>query len=301
MPRSMWSGSISFALVNIPVKLFTAVSPKDVHFHQVHDEDGVRIQQKRICPADNKEVPYEHIVKGYEVSPNRYVIIKPEELEALNPKASHTIEIESFTKLDQIDPLFFENSYYLAPDKGAAKPYALLTRAMEETGQVAIAKAVIRTKQYLCALRPIQNALSMSTLFYSDEVVSREALEGLPQSDIKLNEKELAMAKQLVESLSTKFDPKKYHDEYRERVLELIEQKAKGEEIVLQPVAEEPAKVVNLMAALEQSLAAARRQTQATGDTQRPAARARAQATRANGGNNQRAGRAHAHRKKRTA
>ncbi|HYF51470.1 MAG TPA: Ku protein [Planctomycetota bacterium] len=301
MPRSMWSGSISFALVNIPVKLFTAVSPKDVHFHQVHDADGVRIQQKRICPADGKEVPYEHIVKGYEVSPNRYVIIKPEELEALNPKASHTIEIETFTKLDEIDPLFYENSYYLAPDKGATKPYALLTRAMEETGQVAIARAVIRTKQYLCALRPIENALTMSTLYYADEVVSRSALEGLPSADVKLNEKELAMAKQLIESLSTKFEPKKYHDEYRERVLEMIEQKAKGEEVVIQPVSEEAPKVVNLMAALEQSLAAARRQTAATGDTQhRPAAKARAQATRtrAHGATT---GRAHAHRKKRTA
>jgi len=296
----MWSGSISFALINIPVKMFTAVSPKDVHFHQVHDEDGVRIQQKRICPADNKEVPYEHIVKGYEISPNRYVIIKPEELEALNPKASHTIEIQSFTKLDQIDPLFFENSYYLAPDKGAAKPYALLTRAMQETGQVAIAKAVIRTKQYLCALRPVENALTMSTLYYADEVVARASIEEIPQHDLKLNDKELAMARQLVESLSSEFDPKKYHDEYRDRVLAMIEQKAKGEKVMIQPAAEEPAKVVNLMAALEQSLAAARRQTQATGDTQRPAARARAQATRAQAGNGHRSGRAHTNRKNRT-
>jgi DNA end-binding protein Ku len=259
MPRSMWSGSITFGLVNVPVKLFSAVSPKDIHFHQVHDEDGVRIQQKRICPKDGKEVSYEHIKKGYEIAPNQYVIIDPKELEALDPKKTHTIDIESFVDFDQIDPLYFEHSYYLAPDKGAGKAYALLLNAMAETGKVAVAKTVLRTKQYLCVLRPNGNALTLSTLYYNDEVVAQDALEGLPDKDTKLNDKELTMAKQLVESLSAKFQPEKYHDEYRERLIKFIEQKAEGRDVVMQPVMEEPRKVVNLMEALEKSLAASRK------------------------------------------
>jgi DNA end-binding protein Ku len=288
MPRSMWSGSITFGMVNIPVKLYTAVSPKDVHFHQVHDEDGVRIQQKRICPKDGKEVPYEHIVKGYEIAPNQYVIINPKELEALDPKATHTIDIESFADLDEIDPLYFEHSYYLAPDKGAGKAYALLLAAMTESGKVAIAKTVLRTKQYLCALRPAGNALSMSTLYYHDEIVEQNALEGLPEKNTKLNDKELTMAKQLIDSLSSKFDAAKYHDEYRERLLKFIEQKAEGQEVVVQPAREEPRKVVNLMEALEKSLAASRK--------------GQATATRAASPSSHRAGKKTAHaRKKRTA
>jgi DNA end-binding protein Ku len=259
MPRSMWSGAISFGMVNIPVKLFTAVSPKDVHFHQVHDADGMRIQYKRVCAADGKEVPYEHIAKGYEISPNQYVIIDPKELEALDPKATHSIDIESFADLQQIDPLHFEHSYYLVPDKGAAKAYALLLNAMTETKKVGIAKAVIRTKQYIGAVRPAGKALTFSTLYYADEIVAQGELEGLPEGDIKLNEKEVAMAKQLIQSLATKFDPTKYKDDYRERVMELIEKKAQGEEIVAQPSRQEPSKVVNLMEALEKSLANARK------------------------------------------
>ena len=210
MPRAMWSGSISFALVNIPVKMFSAISQKDVHFHQLHDADGVRIQQKRICPLDGKEVPYEHIVKGYEIEPNKYVIIKPEELAALDPKAQRTIEIERFVEAGQIDPLFIEYSYYLVPDKGAVKPYALLMQAMKDTKRVAIARTVIRTKQYVTALRPSGNALSMSTLYFADEVVEQSVLEGLPDKTVKLGDKELNMARQLVESLTDKFEPEIY-------------------------------------------------------------------------------------------
>jgi len=255
MPRSIWSGSISFALVNIPVKLYAAVQSKDVHFHQLHDADGVRIEQKRVCPADGKVVPYEHIVKGYEVAPNKYVVIKPEELKAIDPKATNTIEIQSFTQIEQIDPLYYEHSYYLAPDKGAAKPYALLMEAMRETERAAIAKVVIRTKQYVTTLRALDKALTMSTLYYEDEIIKEDALDGLPDKDVKVDPRELKMATQLVESLTEKFEPRKYKDEYRNEVLALIEHKAHGAAVVAQPPRREEAKVVNLMAALQASLA----------------------------------------------
>jgi DNA end-binding protein Ku len=273
MPRAIWSGAISFALVNIPVKLYSAISQKDVHFHQLHDADGVRIQQKRVCPADGKEVPYEHIVKGYEIAPNRYVIIKPEDIEALDPKAQHTIEIERFVKQGDIDPLYIEYSYYLVPDKGAVKPYALLLEAMSDTGRIAIARTVIRTKQYVTSLRASGKALTMSTMYFADEVVPQESLDGLPAEDVKVSDKELNMAKQLIESLTSKFDPTVYHDNYREELLALIERKAKGEAMVTQPPKKEEEKVVNLMAALEASLASARGSRKATSTTaQRPAA-----------------------------
>jgi DNA end-binding protein Ku len=252
----MWSGAISFGMVNIPVKLYTAQSSKDIHFHQLHDKDGVRIRQKRICPADGEEVSYEHIVKGYEISPDRYVMIDPEELQALDPKATKTIDIDAFVDLSQIDPMYFERSYYLVPDRGAAKAYKLLMRAMQDSGKIAIAKVVIRTKQYLVAVRPVEKALTMSTLFYNDEVVHQHQIDALPE-DLEVNERELAVARQLIESLSTDFEPEKYKDEYRERVIELIERKSEGQEIAVQPAAQEPAKVVNLMAALEASLKAA--------------------------------------------
>jgi len=254
----MWSGAISFGLVNVPIKMFTAVSPKDIHFHQLHDEDGVRIQQKRVCPVDGKEVSYDHIVKGYEISPGQYVRIEPKELEALDPKGAQTIDIESFVKLAEIDVLYYENSYYLAPDKGAAKPYSLLLKAMEDTGTVAIAKTVMRSKQHIVVLRPAGNALTLSTLYFHDEIVKTDAIESIP-AEASVNEKELAMARQLIESLSDEFKPEKYHDEYRERVEAMIQRKAEGQEIITQPAEAEAPKVINLMEALEKSLAASRK------------------------------------------
>lgn len=263
MPRAIWSGSISFALINIPVKLYSAISPKDVHFHQLHDEDGARIQQKRVCAVDGKEVPYEHIVKGYEISPNRYVILKPEEIEALDPKARHTIEIKSFVKAEEIDPLFVEYSYYLVPDKGAAKPYALLLKAMQDSGRVAIARAILRTKQYVTELRPLRGTLTLSTLYYHDEVVPQSTLEGLPGADVEVSPKELSMATQLIESLTEEYKPEQYHDTYREELLALIERKSKGEAVDAQAPQQEEQKVVSLMAALEASLGKARQTAKA--------------------------------------
>src|SRR5687767_8087348 len=171
MPRAIWSGSISFGLINVPVKLYSAVSRKTVRFHQLHDADGVPIRQKRVCPEDRKEVPYEHIVKGYEISKGQYVVVTPEELEAIDPKKTRTIDIQDFVDLEQIDPVFYDHSYYLAPDKGAAKAYRLLLQAMDDAGKVAIARVVIRTKEYLAAVRPAGGALMMTTMVFGDEVV----------------------------------------------------------------------------------------------------------------------------------
>src|SRR5438094_9823533 len=221
MARPIWSGSISFGLVSVPVKLFSATSPKEVRFHMLHDKDGARIQQKRVCSADGQEVPWEHIVKGFEISKGRYVTVAREELEAFNPRATKAIEIEDFVDLEQIDPIYYESTYYLVPDRGASKPYALLVEAMKKTGKVGVAKFVLRTKQYLCAVRPLGKALALSTMLYADEVVALDELEGVP--DTRPAERELKMAGQLVESLAGKFDIHKYKDEYREQVLALLE------------------------------------------------------------------------------
>jgi DNA end-binding protein Ku len=258
MPRSIWSGAISFGLVNVPVKLYSAVSKKTVRFHQLHESDGVRIQQKRICPADGEEVPWDDIVKGYEITPDQYVVVTPEELEGLDPKKTKTIDIEEFVDLDQIDPLYYDHPYYLLPGTGADKPYKLLVTAMEEANKVAIARVVIRTKEQLVAIRPLGDVLAMATMNFADEVVSPDSFDDAPGDDVDTSKREVEMARQLIASLTADFDPEKYHDEYREAVLELIEKKAEGQEIVFQP-AEEPEKVPDLMAALEASLAAAKK------------------------------------------
>ena len=255
MPRSIWGGAISFGLVNVPVKLVSAVSPKDVHFHQLDATSNARVRQKRVSAETGEEVAYENIVKGYEIAPDQYVTITPEELESLDPKATKSIDIEDFVDLDQIDPVYYERSYYLVPDAGGAKAYALLVQAMKESGMVAIARMVLRTKQYLVALRAVDDLLVVETLYYNDEVIDPDELDGVPH-DVDVSDRELKIARQLIESLATEFEPERYRDEYRERVLELIERKAEGQEIVLQPQTEEPAQVVDLMAALEASLAA---------------------------------------------
>jgi len=259
MARPIWSGSISFGLVSVPVKLFSATSPKEVRFHMLHDKDGGRIQQKRVCSIDGEEVSWEHIVKGFEISKGRYVTVTREELEAFNPKATKAIEIEDFVELPQIDPIYYASTYYLVPDRGAAKPYTLLREAMKRTNKVGVGRFVLRTKQYLAAVRPLGRALAISTMLHADEVVSQDELEGLPDAHAKPGERELKMAEQLIESLAAEFDIGKYKDDYREQVLALLERKAEGEEIVAEAPAEEPrGKVVNLMEALQKSLAAAK-------------------------------------------
>jgi DNA end-binding protein Ku len=261
MARAIWSGAISFGLVNIPVKLFSAVSKKTVRFHQIDAESGVRVRQKRVGP-DGDEIPYEQIIKGYEIGPERYVTITPEELEALEPQKTRTIDIEDFVDLEEIDPIYFDHPYYLAPDTGAAKAYQLLVDAMEDAGKVAIARVVIRSKENLVAIRPRDGVLAMETMLFADEVVPTDSLEEMAtDGDVKTSDRELTMARQLIDSLSSDFEPEKYHDEYRERVLDLIERKAQGETIVIEEPAEEPEQVPDLMAALEASIAGSKGQS----------------------------------------
>ncbi|MBV9003228.1 MAG: Ku protein [Solirubrobacterales bacterium] len=259
MARAIWSGAISFGLVNVPVKLFAATSPKAVRFHQISEKTGARIRQKRVDPTTGDEVPYEEIVKGYEITPDRYVLITNEELDALDPKATRTIDIEEFVDLAEIDPIYYDHSYYLAPTAGGAKAYRLLVDAMTEAGKVGIGRVVLRSKQQLCALRPTGGVLTLSTMLFGDEVLPPDRLDELDSvGEVEASKRELTMAQQLIDSLSTDFEPSKYHDDYRERVLDLIERKAAGEEIAVQPEAEEPAAAPDLMAALEASLAAVR-------------------------------------------
>jgi DNA end-binding protein Ku len=258
MPRAIWSGSISFGLVNVPVKLVTATSPKDVRFHQLHGKDGGRINQRRVCSIDDEEVDYSEIVKGYEIHRGQYVVVEPEELEALSPEESRSIDIEEFVDLAEIDPLFFEHSYYLLPDGAAERPYALLVEAMSGTGKVGIGRFVLRTKQYLAALRPREGTLVLSTMLFADEVVKASELEVKTTSETQPSQRELTMARQLVDSLSAKWEPEKYKDDYRDKVLALIQAKADGNEIAVPEEPERPAPVVDLMAALEASLAKAK-------------------------------------------
>jgi DNA end-binding protein Ku len=266
MARSIWSGAISFGLVNVPVKLYSAVSRKTVRFNQLNSETGNRIQQKRVDPETGEDVPYEQIVKGFELTKDRYVVITPDELDSLDPERTRTIQIEDFVDQEEIDPIYYDHPYYLVPDKGAAKAYGLLLNAMEASGKVAIARVVIRSKEALVAIRPAGELLMMETMIFHDEVVPHDDLDDLPDSkDLKVSDREVKMAQQLIDSLSSEFAPEKYRDEYRDKVLDLIERKASGEDIAVQPEAPAPAKVPDLMAALEASLAAVQ-----SGDEDKP-------------------------------
>jgi len=259
MPQSIWTGSISFGLVNIPVKLFSAVSRKTVHFNQLDARTNARVKQKRVSSEDGVEVPYEQIVKGYELDSGAYVVVTDDELAALDPKAMRTIDIDEFVDLADIDPIFFDSAYYLAPND-ADKAYALLARAMEESGKIGVAHFVMRGKRYLAAVRPKDGHLLLSTMVYADEVRPPQEIPGLVDLDeVELSDKELEMARQLVDSLGAPFEPDKFHDTYREAVLELIDRKASGDETVATPLSDdEPDKVIDLMAALEASVAAAK-------------------------------------------
>lgn len=261
MARAIWSGSISFGLVNVPVKLFSATEQKDVSFHQFQEGTGQRIRYRRVAEESGEEVDYADIVKGYEVEKGRHVLVTPEELESVDPGRTRTIEIEDFVDLAEIDPIYYEKSYYLAPAEGsgAEKPYALLLRGMEESGKVAVGRFVLRTKQYLAAIRPAAGVLVLETMYFADEVRDPSVdVDGVPVDGVELSERERAIAGQLIESLSSAWDPERYADTYRQRVLELIERKAEGEDVVTEPARADEGEVVDLMAALEASVAAAR-------------------------------------------
>ena len=276
MPRAMWTGAISFGMVSVPVKLYSALNKKSVRFHQLSGKTGVRIAQKRVDPQSGEEVAYEDVVKGYEIAPDRYVVIEPGELETLQPKKTKTIEIEDFVELSQIDPVYYDHPYYLAPGPGGAKPYKLLLEAMRETGKVAIARVVIRSKEQLVALRPMGDALGMATMIFADEILSPDRLDEVSDAgEVKTTKRELDIAKQLVESLAGEFEPDRYSDTYREEVMALIERKAQGEKIAVQPAAEEVSSPApDLMSALKASLDAVRaREGESTGKAKKPAAK----------------------------
>jgi DNA end-binding protein Ku len=258
MARAIWSGSISFGLLNVPVKLYSAVARRNIGLHQIRESDGARIRQRRVVEGSEEEVPYEEIGKAYELSKDRYVPLSKDELAALAPEKSRAIEVTDFVDLDQIDPMYFDSPYYLGPADGAEKAYSLLAAAMAASGKVAIARFVFRNKEHLAAIRPSNGALTLTTMRFADEVVPASELdEELPQEQPKVAKKERQMAEALIDSLSTEFRPEAYRDEHREQLLALIERKAEGKEIVAaETEAPQATKAPDLMAALEESIAA---------------------------------------------
>ena len=258
MARPVWSGTISFGLVAIPIKLYNAVRRQSVSFNQLDERNMARIRYRKVNAETEDEVSDEHIVKGYEVSKGRYVVVDPDELEPFMPVATKSVDLEEFVDLSEIDPVYFDTAFHLAPD-GPPKPYVLLARAMEASGKVAIGRFVMRNKQHTAAIRAQDGRLVMSLLAYADEVVDQSEiseLQGL--DDVDVSAKEIKMAESLVESLAADFEPAKYHDEYREQVMALIRMKADGEEFEMPEVAAEKPKVIDIMAALEASVKAAK-------------------------------------------
>jgi DNA end-binding protein Ku len=243
--------------VAVPIRVVSATKSRDVRFNQLEEGTNSRIRYRKVSEASGDEVSNDQIRKGYEIAPGQYVVVDDEEIKALAPKSSRMIEIEDFVNLDDIDPVYFEQPYYLTPDATAVKPYRLLVEAMTELRKVAIGRVVMRSKESLVAIRPLDGILCLETMRYADEVLPREGLIPEDAAASEPSERELAMARQLVETLSGSFDSEKYHDEYREQLRELIDRKAAGEEIVAEPTVEEPGKVLDLMSALEASLARA--------------------------------------------
>jgi len=254
MARSIWSGVITFGMVSIPIKLYPATQDKDVAFHQLHRPDHSRIKYRKVCAAEDVEVDPDDIVRAYEVSKDQYVEITDEDLEQLPLPAKHTIELSAFVRSSDVDPIYYDKSYYLEPDETGVKPYALLMKVLDQKGVVGVATIAIRNKESLCALRPLDSTLVLETLHYPDEIREREV--SLP--NVAVNERELAVAGTLVDALEEKFDPAKYHDHYREALLELIASKQQGREVVVPEAEAHGAPVTDLMAALRASIEAAK-------------------------------------------
>jgi DNA end-binding protein Ku len=274
MARALWSGSISFGLVNVPVKLYTATEEKDVAFHQFDERSGQRIRVKRVREDNGREVDYDDIVKGYEVSKGRFVVVTPNELESVDPGPRRTIAIEDFVDLGEIDPIYYVKTYYVGPDKGDSvrHAYALLREAMRKSNRAAIGRFVMRTKQYLVALRPLEDVLALTTLYFADEVRDAKGVDA--PGKLKLSKRELEIAQRFIDAQTTTWKPDRYDDTYRERVMKLIRDKAKGKEIVVEPAAT-PAPVTDLVAALEASLKGAKRggRGKSSSRTRKPAKR----------------------------
>jgi DNA end-binding protein Ku len=254
VPRSIWKGVISFGMVSIPVRLLPATQDKDVGFHLLHKTDHSRIKYKKWCPADDREVDQDELVRGYEISKDQYVEFTDEDFESLPLPSKHTIELSAFVKVDDIDPMYYQKSYYLEPEETGLKPYTLLIKVLDSKGVTGVAKIALRNKEHLCALRPLDGSLVLETLYYPDEI--REHEMKLP--NVMVNQRELEVAGSLVEALSEPFEPEKYHDQYREAVLELAASKAEGRQVVTSD-AGPPEQVGDLMAALRASVEAARK------------------------------------------
>jgi DNA end-binding protein Ku len=266
MSRPCWVGSLTFGLVHVPVRLYGAVEPKQVQFHLLHDADGARVQQKRICSADGEEVPYEHVVKGYELRRGQYVEVTRGELEAFDPKAGRNIELEDFVELGEIDPVYYESTYHVVPAEGVERQYALLVAALRRSGRVGLGRMVMRHKGHLCVVRPFGRGLALSTLYYADEMVSQDTLAELAVAGPRPSEQELEMVLRLIESQATSFEPRRYHDIHREHLLSFLERRARAQaKLAPEPApaaAEEPRARSGRMEAfrrLEEGIAALRR------------------------------------------
>ena len=258
MPRSMWKGAVSFGMVSIPIKLYTATESKDIAFRQLHQKCGSRIKQPRWCPVCEREVQSDEVSRGYEYGKDEYVIITDDDFGKLPLPSKHAIELAAFVQAEEIDPVYYEKSYYLEPEETGLKPFALLMRALKEKGLTAVAKIAIRNKERLCALRPMDGTLMLETLLYPDEI---RVQRGAEVPEVQVSDKELSMAFSLIDLMSGSFDPEQYHDEYRKALTEIIEAKLQGAEIVEAPPAPK-GKVVDLMAALKASVEAAKERKQ---------------------------------------
>ena len=261
--RSIWKGAISFGLVTIPVKLYSATEAKDVAFHQVRRSDGSRIRYKRVAQADGEEVAYGDIAKGYELASGETVVLTDEDFQDLPLTTSRAIDVLQFVPLEQVDPIYFEKSYYLEPDKAGSKPYVLLREALEDSGKVAVVKIALRNRESLATLRVRDGVFVLETMLWPDEVRTPDF--GFLDEDVEVRPQELAMATSLIETLSGDFDPSQYRDEYREALQAVIEAKVEGREVV-QPTEAQPTTgtVVDLMAALRASVEAAKKERGST-------------------------------------
>ncbi len=269
--RAIWNGTISFGLVSIPVRLYTATQSHDVHFHLLHKRDGVRLQNIRWCPKHEKAVPWDEVVRGFEYAKGQYVPVTEEDLEHLPVKTIHTVDISDFVKLEEVDPIYYDKAYYLAPDEAGVKAFVLLRQALEQTGRAAVAKVAIRDKESLCLVRPYQDVLSMDTLFYANEI---RPTKDIAVDGVEVSPREIQMAVSLIENLSNRFDPKRYHDEYQAALKKLIDAKVVGAPLPARP-SEGGEKIVDLMDALRASVEATRKKPSSTADGNAPATRTR--------------------------
>src|SRR5260221_4389702 len=266
MARAIWSGTISFGIRNVPVKLYSAVARRGISLREIREADVAGIRHRRVAEGPDEEVPYGEIVKAFQITPDRYVPLDKDEMAALAPEKTRAIEVQDFVDLEQIDPIYFDSPYYLGPADGAEKAYSLLAQAMQESGKVAIARFVFRNKEHLAAIRPSDGVLTLTTMRFADEVVPPSELEDvLPSGKPKVAKQEVEMAEQLIESLTREFDPNAYRDEYREELLSLIERKAEGKDVLTAPATEEPkpTSAPDLMSALEESIAAVKGRSKA--------------------------------------